>query len=73
MRIVHGKPDDTELAALLAVLTVIAFRREAALAAASERRTRRAHWDRAWGGGFQPSTSWRVRDKALVAFDPGAR
>ncbi|MGW2560388.1 acyl-CoA carboxylase subunit epsilon [Streptomyces sp. NPDC001514] len=73
LRIVHGNPDETELAALLAVLTVIASRREEDQAAASECRSRRAHWDRAWVGGFQPSGSWRVRDRTLVAFEPGAR
>ncbi|MGW1881413.1 acyl-CoA carboxylase subunit epsilon [Streptomyces sp. NPDC001970] len=73
MRIVQGDPDDTELAALLAVITMVASRREAALAAECERRSRRAHWDRAWGGGFQPSGSWRQRDRMLTAFDPGSR
>ncbi|MGW7368992.1 acyl-CoA carboxylase subunit epsilon [Streptomyces sp. NPDC054841] len=72
VRIMQGSPDHVELAALMAVLTALACRSETA-AAGREARRRRAHWDRAWGGGFQPSGSWRVRDRTAMAFDPGSR
>ncbi|MER6999056.1 acyl-CoA carboxylase epsilon subunit [Streptomyces sp. NPDC000410] len=69
VRIVHGTPDHAELAALLAVLALA--RHRAASHAAREARARRAHWDRAWGGAYQPCGSWRA--KAVTAFDPGVR
>ncbi|MCZ7457296.1 acyl-CoA carboxylase subunit epsilon [Streptomyces sp. WMMC940] len=77
LRIVHGTPDAEELAAVMAVLTVVAHRRSTARAAAGggepDGGARRAHWDRAWGGGFQPCGSWRERDRTVTAFDPGGR
>ncbi|MCX4514856.1 acyl-CoA carboxylase subunit epsilon [Streptomyces sp. NBC_01619] len=73
LRIVHGAPDDEELAALMAVLTVLAHRRAAARATPGGGRPRRAHWDRTWGGGFQPCGSWRERDRTVMSFDPGSR
>lgn len=77
LRIVHGAPDAEELAAVMAVLTVVAHRRSTARAAAGggepDGGSRRAHWDRAWGGGFQPCGSWRERDRTVTAFDPGGR
>ncbi|MFE7779005.1 acyl-CoA carboxylase subunit epsilon [Streptomyces sp. NPDC057445] len=72
VRIVHGDPDDIELAALMAVLSVVLRNREAA-GAARGRRSRRAQWDRAWGGFLHPSGSWRVRDRTVTGFDPGSR
>ncbi|SDL78843.1 acyl-CoA carboxylase subunit epsilon [Streptomyces wuyuanensis] len=77
LRIVHGAPDAEELAAVMAVLTVVAHRRSTPRATAGggapDGGSRRAHWDRAWGGGFQPSGSWRERDRTVTAFDPGSR
>lgn len=77
LRIVHGAPDAEELAAVMAVLTVLAHRRSTARTTAGggapDGGSRRAHWDRAWGGGFQPSGSWRERDRTVTAFDPGSR
>ncbi|MHC5704653.1 acyl-CoA carboxylase subunit epsilon [Streptomyces sp. PKU-MA01144] len=77
LRIVRGAPDAEELAAVMAVLTAVAHRRGAAPAAAGggtpDGRPRRAHWDRAWGTGFQPCGSWRERDRTVTAFDPGGR
>lgn len=71
MKILRGAPDHTELAALMAVLTMVASHRETAQAVVVEPRPRRAHWDRAWGGGFRPCGSWQVRDRTATAFDPG--
>ncbi|MEV4919286.1 acyl-CoA carboxylase subunit epsilon [Streptomyces tirandamycinicus] len=78
LRIVSGAPDAEELAAVMAVLTAVAHRRGEAPAAAPgggtpDGRPRRAHWDRAWGTGFQPCGSWRERDRTVTAFDPGGR
>ncbi|MEU2161075.1 acyl-CoA carboxylase subunit epsilon [Streptomyces chengbuensis] len=78
LRIVHGAPDAEELAAVMAVLTVVAHRRSTARPGAGGGTPdggsrRRAHWDRAWGGGFQPCGSWRERDRTVTAFDPGSR
>ncbi|MFC5803355.1 acyl-CoA carboxylase subunit epsilon [Streptomyces formicae] len=74
IRIVHGDPDEDELAALMAVLGALASTRRSGPGAAEPRaRERRAHWDRAWGGGFAPCGSWRERDRSVAAFDPGSR
>ncbi|MEV0964039.1 MULTISPECIES: acyl-CoA carboxylase subunit epsilon [unclassified Streptomyces] len=77
LRIVRGAPDAEELAAVMAVLTLVAHRRRADPAAAGggtpDGGPRRAHWDRAWGAGFQPCGSWRERDRMVTAFDPGGR
>ncbi|WP_338673734.1 acyl-CoA carboxylase subunit epsilon [Streptomyces sp. SCSIO 30461] len=73
VRIVRGTPDETELAALLAVLTMVAGHRGTARAGGRSHLSCRAHWDRAWGGGLHPCGSWRVRDRTVTAFDPGSR
>ncbi|MEU2159167.1 acyl-CoA carboxylase subunit epsilon [Streptomyces sp. NPDC019396] len=73
VRIVHGSPDETELAALMAVLTLVAGHRGGAGTGARRHLPCRAHWDRAWGGGLHPCGSWRVRDRTVTAFDPGSR
>ncbi|GBP98939.1 acyl-CoA carboxylase subunit epsilon [Streptomyces spongiicola] len=87
LRVVRGAPDAEELAAVMAVLTLVARRRRADPAAAGGGRPgggtpdggtpdggpRRAHWDRARGAGFRPCGSWRERDRTVTAFDPGGR
>ncbi|MFD7615024.1 acyl-CoA carboxylase subunit epsilon [Streptomyces sp. NPDC059828] len=73
IRIVHGTPDETELAALMAVLTLVAGHRGTAGTGARGHLSCRAHWDRTWGGGLHPCGSWRVRDRTVTAFDPGSR
>ncbi|MFE3325355.1 acyl-CoA carboxylase subunit epsilon [Streptomyces sp. NPDC059176] len=73
MKILRGTPDHAELAALMTVLTMVASHREAPSAEAVEPRSRRAHWDRAWGGGFRPCGSWQVRDRRITVFDAGVR
>jgi hypothetical protein len=72
VRVVHGSPDDEELAALMAVLSAVAERTSRA-ARAGGVRSRRAHWDGAFGDRLQPTGSWRVRDRTVTSFDPGAR
>ncbi|MFJ8648853.1 acyl-CoA carboxylase subunit epsilon [Streptomyces sp. NPDC093546] len=66
LRIVHGRPTATELAALTAVLTALASRYavegpEADFAPAP----RRAEWDRGWRAHPAPG-SWRARLGAVV-------
>ncbi|MFE9257830.1 acyl-CoA carboxylase epsilon subunit [Streptomyces sp. NPDC006879] len=61
VRIVRGRPDAEELAALLAVLSAVAVCHDDEGALPGERRPRRAHWDRTHGGGFLPCASWRSR------------
>ncbi|MFD5424752.1 acyl-CoA carboxylase epsilon subunit [Streptomyces sp. NPDC127084] len=73
VRIVRGTPDETELAALLAVLTAVAGHRGTARTGGRSHLSCRAHWDRAWGGGLHPCGSWRVRDRTVTAFDPDSR
>ncbi|AWK11884.1 acyl-CoA carboxylase subunit epsilon [Streptomyces spongiicola] len=82
LRVVRGAPDAEELAAVMAVLTLVARRRRADPAAAGggtpdggtpDGGPRRAHWDRARGAGFRPCGSWRERDRTVTAFDPGGR
>ncbi|MDN3296817.1 acyl-CoA carboxylase subunit epsilon [Streptomyces ficellus] len=59
LRIVHGCPNATELAALTAVLTALACQR-AAECHRPRPASRRADWDRGWRA-HPPSGSWRAR------------
>ncbi|MEU9984119.1 acyl-CoA carboxylase subunit epsilon [Streptomyces sp. NPDC050856] len=60
LRIVHGRPNAAEVAALTAVLTALASRAAAQPPQGSDRDTRRADWDRRWRA-HPPSGSWRSR------------
>ncbi|MER7109994.1 acyl-CoA carboxylase subunit epsilon [Streptomyces sp. NPDC000229] len=59
LRIVHGHPTATELAALTAVLTALACR-TAAEGPGPDTAPRRAEWDRGWRAHPAPG-SWRAR------------
>ncbi|MET9800223.1 acyl-CoA carboxylase subunit epsilon [Streptomyces sp. NPDC006368] len=58
LRIVHGRPTATELAALTAVLTALACR-SATERPAADASPRRAEWDRGWRAHPLPG-SWRA-------------
>ncbi|MFF8833213.1 acyl-CoA carboxylase subunit epsilon [Streptomyces sp. NPDC015131] len=65
LRIVHGRPTPTEVAALTAVLTALASRTAPDAPGpdsgpAPRARVRRAHWDRGWRAHPAPG-SWRAR------------
>ncbi|MEU7282426.1 acyl-CoA carboxylase subunit epsilon [Streptomyces sp. NPDC045431] len=66
LRIVHGRPTATELAALTAVLTALASRYATEHTAAGPTAARRrAEWDRGWRAHPSPG-SWRARLGAAV-------
>ncbi|WP_189552367.1 acyl-CoA carboxylase subunit epsilon [Streptomyces lavendofoliae] len=59
LRIVHGRPTPTELAALTAVLSALACR-TGAEGPRTGPASRRAEWDRGWRAHPAPG-SWRAR------------
>ncbi|MFI6108014.1 acyl-CoA carboxylase subunit epsilon [Streptomyces sp. NPDC051310] len=66
LRIVHGRPNAIELAALTAVLTALASRDAAGPAGADpDREPCRAEWDRGWRAHPLPG-SWRARIGAVL-------
>ena len=58
-RVVRGNPDPDELAALVAVLTVLRARAEAADDAVAEPCAPRATWDRT-GNGYRSPLAWVI-------------